>query len=97
MNDRVKLKQNSMIIEKEIIDSTECFNYLSFFCRYFYIVMVTICILLVISRAKNKRGEKMDKIERAREMFMRLECCGEGHAADVARRAFHIQSCFARN
>ena len=39
----------------------------------------------------------MDKIERAREMFMKLECRGEGHFADVARRAFHIESCFAGN
>jgi len=39
----------------------------------------------------------MDKIEWVREMFMVLECRGEGCVADIIRRAFHIQSCFVRN
>jgi len=33
----------------------------------------------------------MDKIEQARELFMKLEYGSEGCAADVARRAFCIQ------
>ena len=33
----------------------------------------------------------MDKVERAREMFRALEECGVGHAAEIARRTFHIQ------
>lgn len=33
----------------------------------------------------------MDKIESAREMFKQLECRGEGHAAEIAKRMFCIQ------
>ena len=33
----------------------------------------------------------MDKIEKAREMFLKLECGGIGQASEVARRAFCIQ------
>jgi hypothetical protein len=33
----------------------------------------------------------MDKLELAREMFQRLESRGVGHAAEIARRTFHVQ------
>jgi hypothetical protein len=35
----------------------------------------------------------MDKLERARELFHRLECrgVGERHAAEIARRTFLIE------
>jgi len=33
----------------------------------------------------------MDKIEMARELFQKLECCETGQAAEIARRAFCIQ------
>jgi hypothetical protein len=36
-------------------------------------------------------GGVMDKIEKAREMFRRLEGCGPNHAAEIARRTFLIQ------
>lgn len=37
----------------------------------------------------------MDKLERAREMFKKLESRGVGHAADIARRTFFIQDSLA--
>jgi len=37
----------------------------------------------------------MDKLERAREMFKKLEARGIGHAADIARRTFFIQDSLA--
>ena len=37
----------------------------------------------------------MDKLERAREMFKKLEVRGVGHAADIARRTFFIQDSLA--
>jgi len=33
----------------------------------------------------------MDKLEMAREMFQKLESRGVGHAAEIARRTFHVQ------
>ena len=33
----------------------------------------------------------MDKLERAREMFRKLESRGVGHAAEIARRTFFIE------
>ena len=33
----------------------------------------------------------MDKLDLAREMFHRLESRGVGHAAEIARRTFHVQ------
>ena len=33
----------------------------------------------------------MDKLEKAREMFQKLESKGVGHAAEIARRTFLIQ------
>ena len=37
------------------------------------------------------RGQTMDKIEMARELFQKLECGGTGQASEVAKRAFCIQ------
>ncbi|MBT7102365.1 hypothetical protein HN935_02530 [archaeon] len=36
-------------------------------------------------------GGHMDKLEKAREMFRKLENHGVGHAAEIARRTFLIQ------
>jgi hypothetical protein len=33
----------------------------------------------------------MNKLERAREMFRRLEARGVGHAAEIAKRTFFIE------
>ena len=37
----------------------------------------------------------MDKLERAREMFRKLEDRGVGHAAEIARRTFFIEDSLA--
>jgi len=36
-------------------------------------------------------GGKMDKLERAREMFRRLESRGVANSAEIARRMFFIE------